>query len=134
MKRLCDSGKLVWQDRLLLILSMILLIVYLNGVRLAQVKGVSMAPTLSDGSFHLTAPVSEPKVGDIVVFDLPDSEHVHYVKRIAAGPGDAMICGGQCTILGEDEYFMLGDNYRNSRDSRDFGPVRLEDIEAKLLF
>ena len=33
--------------------------------------------------------------------------------------------------LGEDEYFLMGDNRPLSQDSRDFGPVKREQILAK---
>ena len=35
--------------------------------------------------------------------------------------------------LGEDEFYLLGDNRMSSRDSRDIGPVKLSEIEGKLL-
>ena len=35
--------------------------------------------------------------------------------------------------LGDDEYYLLGDNRPNSRDSRDIGPVARSEIEGKLL-
>lgn len=31
-------------------------------------------------------------------------------------------------ILKNDQYFLLGDNYKVSKDSRDFGPISLENI------
>ena len=36
-------------------------------------------------------------------------------------------------LLGEDEYYLLGDNRMSSRDSRDIGPVKRSEIEGKLL-
>lgn len=37
-------------------------------------------------------------------------------------------------IVPEGEYFCLGDNRTVSRDSREFGPVPIENIEGKVLF
>ncbi len=37
-------------------------------------------------------------------------------------------------VLGEDEYFMMGDNRNNSRDSRFFGAVTRDRMVAKVLF
>ena len=36
--------------------------------------------------------------------------------------------------LAENEIFVLGDNTNNSRDSRTFGPIKLEQIQFKYLF
>lgn len=35
--------------------------------------------------------------------------------------------------LGEDEYFVLGDNRQNSRDSREIGPIKRSQIRGKAL-
>ena len=35
--------------------------------------------------------------------------------------------------LQKDEYYSLGDNRANSRDSRDIGPVARSEIEGKLI-
>ena len=88
---------------------------------------------------------SNPKRGDVVVFRPNGNENMHYyVKRIIGMPGEKMTIqdgrilidgyfyeeddsfdmiedGGIATsgiLLGEDEYFVLGDNRNNSEDSR----------------
>jgi signal peptidase I len=37
-------------------------------------------------------------------------------------------------LLGPDQYYLLGDNRGNCRDSRDIGPVMRLEIEGKLVF
>lgn len=41
---------------------------------------------------------------------------------------------GQSWKLGEDEYFMMGDNRNNSHDSRYFGAVEKKRIKAKVIW
>ena len=54
-----------------------------------------------------------------------------YGKEVIENPG----CAGQEIILGEEEYFVLGDNRNNSMDSRDerVGLIRREDLIGKAL-
>ncbi|GHU61936.1 hypothetical protein FACS189445_4450 [Spirochaetia bacterium] len=61
---------------------------------------------------------SKPKTGDVVVFFTPRGDRA--VKR----------CGA---LLGEDTFFALGDNNRESYDSRFYGPVPVDHIIGKVL-
>ncbi len=107
--------------------------------------------------------LSKPRYGDIVVFLPNGNEHTHYyIKRVVALPGDTVqISAGRLYIndepesnadkydlmedpgiaenpltLGEDEYFVLGDNRNNGEDSRsgNIGPLNINLIEGRAWF
>lgn len=107
--------------------------------------------------------VSKPKANDVIVFLPNGNEKSHYyVKRVIGVPGDtvqikngAVYVNGQLfeekieaaaiedpgvaaeeITLGEDEYFVLGDNRNNSEDSRyaNIGNVKREYIIGKAWF
>lgn len=105
----------------------------LLGFHPSVVVGNSMAPTLQDQSIHFIGPIWNPKVGDIVTVMLSDEDY-SLVKRIVAGPGDAVLHQGEMLILGADEYYVMGDNRDASTDSRIFGPVCRDEITGQLLF
>lgn len=104
--------------------------------------------------------IGSPKRGDIIVFRPNGNENAHmHVKRVIGKPGDTiLISNGLIYIngkayddgkkygkiidpgiastgitLGEDEYFVLGDNRNNSEDSRssDIGLVKSDYIIGK---
>ncbi len=103
---------------------------------------------------------SEPERGDVIVFNYPKDTSQRFIKRIIGLPGETVnisegevlltLENGQLTILeenylpenlktygtvnvllGEDEFFVLGDNREYSFDSRAWGVVNRKNIIGK---
>ena len=108
----------------------------------------------------LTYHFKEPKRYDIIVFPYKYEENTYYIKRIIGLPGETVqIIDGYTYIngeqlvsdiygaevmeaagiaaepitLGEDEYFVLGDNRNHSSDSRDpsVGILKRKDLMGR---
>lgn len=128
------------------------------------INGHSMSPTLEAGDIclvnRLAYDLGTPERFDVVVFEREDTGQQN-VKRVVGLPGDKLqIVSGSVYIndqrledprigvlslpglaetpvtLGEEEYFLLGDNGDSSEDSRfiNIGNVRLENIIGKVWF
>lgn len=82
----------------------------------------------------------KPQVGDVMIFATTGipciQQGTHYIKRMKATPGQTYVlehpvpadprypgAGKTEVTMGENEYFACGDNFRNSLDSRYWGPV-----------
>lgn len=94
-----------------------------------EIQGASMAPTLLPGDWALTVARRRTSKGDVVVVEHPGRPGYEMVKRVIALPGERV---GERT-LEDDEYWIEGDREDASTDSRHFGPVRREQLKARVL-
>jgi nickel-type superoxide dismutase maturation protease len=94
-----------------------------------EVQGASMVPTLMPGDWALAVSRRRFRPGDVVVVEHPGRPGYEMVKRISRGPNERM----DERVLGQDEFWVEGDREDASTDSRHFGPVRREQVKAKVV-
>ncbi len=128
----------------------------------ARVPSGSMISTINENDkvigFRLAYLFSDPKRGDIVMFDSPVEDKI-YIKRVIGLPGDTVEIRDNTVYINgelleedyvknewtnapgtntyevpEDCYFMMGDNRNASADSRVWGVIKKDAIIAKAIF
>lgn len=163
MKERSILGELLsWLIYIVIVVILSLGIITFIGQR-TKVSGHSMETTLSDGDNLIVDKISyrfrNPERFEIIVFPFQYEEHTYYIKRIIGLPGETVqVIDGYVYIngemldenyglevmddpgiaaepitLGEDEYFVLGDNRNHSSDSRDpsVGVLHRDDIMGR---
>ena len=154
-----------WIVDVMVVLSIAWFVVFAMGRQLV-VSGQSMEPELSQGEVVLMNRIiyhlRKPERFDIVAFEKDGEKGKYYIKRIIGMPGETIqIRDGVVYVndqileaedglrraalaglaehpvtLGEDEYFLLGDNRESSEDSRfvNVGNVKAEQIGGIVWF
>ena len=140
-----------------ILISLVIIVIMINFIAIpVRVDGTSMYPNLHDGDFGFSG-IFTKWFGidrfDVVVIDSPKTSS-RIVKRVIGLPGETIeykdnqlyidgveydepyldesaITEDFSVTLADDEYFMIGDNRRVSRDSRYYGPFTAEDVMAK---
>ncbi len=128
------------------------------------IQGDSMNPTMEKGDKHLVNRliyhIKSPSRYDVILFKLKNEKDAnYYVKRVVALPGETVqvkdgnvyvngkkikmfskekvlspgLAGNKITLK-KGQYFVLGDNYNNSEDSRSasIGNVKKSNIIGKV--
>lgn len=154
-----------WIVDVIVVISIAWFVVFAMGRQLV-VSGQSMEPELSQGEVVLMNRIiyhlRKPERFDIVAFEKEGEKGKYYIKRIIGMPGETIqIRDGVVYVndqileaedglkraalaglaehpvtLGEDEYFLLGDNRESSEDSRfvNVGNVKAEQIGGIVWF
>jgi len=118
-----------------------------------------MMPTIGDGERVIASPiVGDVARGDIVVFRYPEDQSKRFLKRVIGLPGDSLRSAEGRIFLNDqpldekyvaddnrshdswgpvlipaDSYFVMGDKRNNSSDSRTWGVVKRDLIEARII-
>lgn len=127
-----------------------------------KAKSDSMEPTIKAGSFFEWEPLTDEMVierGDLVVIIAPNDGRAFWARRIVGLGGESLTIGdkgiefdgrilkwidiiegfdlkdvgltGSFTIP-KGNFFYIGDNLRNARDSREFGCISRDKIVGKI--
>lgn len=153
----------VWICEIMLTIAAAIIMVYFFGFRVSVIGPSMSPTLESGEKVlvnRFVYKLFDPKQNDLVVFQPNGNEKSHYyVKRVIAVPGDtvqikdgAIYVNGEVfvdafrteaienamlaeneIVVGEDEYFVLGDNRNNSEDSRyaSIGNVKKEYITGQ---
>lgn len=151
----------LWNDLIETIFMVIVIYTLVNLIAPRYiVEGSSMKPNFETGEWiivnRLPYLFGGPARGDVVILDFPEPQE-DLIKRVVALPGETVAVhdglvyvndvaipeqyideppyyAKEAVTLGPDEFYVLGDNRNNSRDSHYFGPVTRDKIIGRALF
>ncbi len=152
----------VWETVKIVVISLAIIIpVRYYLIQPFFVRGASMEPNFDNGQYLVINEIGyrfdNPQRGDVIVFKYPLDPSQYYIKRIVGLPGEiveikdsrvfinslrldeksylseGMTTEGETRIeLGNEEYFVLGDNRKASSDSRRWGALPEENIVGQV--
>lgn len=138
------------------LVALVAVLIIMQFLLIARIDGHSMDPTLYDGEHVITARhFTKYEKDDIIAFNFVEdngSEDFH-VKRIVGMPGDKVTVDGKQVYVNDQlviedgkidygkasyqltdtQYFVVGDNYQVSYDSRMHGPIEEGDILGEVI-
>ncbi|MCF0142589.1 MAG: signal peptidase I [Parasporobacterium sp.] len=143
------------------IIAMIVALLYTFVLGVTRVEGESMVPSYQDDqTVWFLRLKKDYQWGEVVAIHLPDGKEL--IKRVIAIPGDTIdIHDGEVYLngeklyepyiqgvtepnnempadftypitLGEDEYFVMGDNREHSSDSRVYGIIHISQFKGEV--
>lgn len=158
-KRVKNKNKMKLSTTIFIVtISLIIgILIRLYVFEIVKVDGLSMYPTFNNRQYlAILKCFPSVKRADIVIFKSHDQRDSIYVKRVIGLPNEHLqiknnsilindkeleedylpdyinTIGDIDMIIPEGEYFMLGDNRGQSKDSRIIGTIKEEDILGKV--
>jgi len=114
-------------------LSFFLIFFAIFNFRISFISGNSMQPTLKNNSLIIVDQylykLFTIKKEDILIFRVKDEE---VIKRIHGLPKETIDTEEGKLTLKKDEIYVLGDNPKESIDSRMYGPLKINNIIGKI--
>lgn len=149
-----NKKSVIWYDIIFYIILFIFAFLFVRFFGFATVSGRSMYPTLKDNDYLLISKKSKPNKSDIVVIKR-SGDTKYLVKRVIATSGDTLkfdsnniyindsklkerylnseeeiLYTDSSVTIGDNCFYVLGDNRNHSGDSRIFGEVSREEIKG----
>jgi signal peptidase I len=155
LQHLSKHLRRIYSSLLSILLILILLFIILK-IRVIEIEGISMSPTLGHGDRCIMYKTKDVERGDIITIDM--GHGVSYCKRVIGIGGDELFIWEHGILVNEalvseryvlfydlttpkktiklkqNEIWVMGDNRQNSHDSRYFGPIKRSQVEGKLLW
>lgn len=157
---------ITWAFQIVLVIGMAFVLVYFVGEKTNVIGAAMEPTLYNKDEVIINKFVyklTNPQRGDVIVFQPNGNKNAHLnIKRVVGLPGETIkvenevlyidgeayeseyVVTGikeagiaeEAIILGEDEYFVIGDNVNNSEDSRfaNIGNVDKQDIQGKVWF